>query len=51
VAAPAFIPGTGLARVNPTDPSIGQSITALGVMMAALLAVTFVSVRRRDVTA
>ena len=51
VAAPAFLPGSPLSRVNPTDPSIGQSIIALGVMMAALLAVTFISVRERDVTA
>ena len=51
VAAPAFLHGSSLARINPSDPSLGESVIALGVMMVALLAVTFISVRRRDVTA
>lgn len=51
VAAPVFVHGSGLARVNPADPSVGQSILALGLMMAVLLAATFIAVRNRDITA
>jgi ABC-2 type transport system permease protein len=51
VAAAGFKPGTPLSMVNPADPSVAQSIVALGIMMAALLAATFFAVRSRDVTA
>jgi hypothetical protein len=51
VAASNFIHGTSLARVSPGAPSVGQSIVALGVMMAGLLVVTCVAARNRDITA
>jgi hypothetical protein len=51
VAAPVFIHGTSLGTVTPGAPGIGESILALGIMMAALLAATCVAVRNRDITA
>ena len=51
VAATTFINGTSLARVSPGAPSVGQSILALGLMMAGLLVVTCVATRNRDITA
>jgi hypothetical protein len=51
VAAPVFIQGTSLARISPGAPGVGESILALGIMMAALLAATCVVVRNRDITA
>lgn len=51
VAAPAFIQGTSLARINPGAPGAVQSIVALGIMMAALLFATCIVVRNRDITA
>jgi hypothetical protein len=51
VAASDFIPGTSLARVHPGAPIVGQSIVALGLMMAGLLVVTCVAARNRDITA
>jgi hypothetical protein len=37
--------------VNPGQPSISESIVALGLMMLVLLAATIASVRTQDVTA
>lgn len=51
VAARGLIPGTGLASVDRSVPSAGQSILALAIYMAILLAITLVAVSRRDVTA
>lgn len=45
-----MMPGTGLARVDPTTPSAGQSLAALTIYGAILLAITLWSVRVRDVT-
>jgi ABC-type transport system involved in multi-copper enzyme maturation permease subunit len=51
VAAPGFAHGTTLSMVNPGQPSISESIVALGLMMLVLLAATIASVRTQDVTA
>lgn len=46
-----LIPGTNLARVSPSTPSAGQSLIALAIYAAVLLAVLVGAVRTRDVTA
>ena len=47
----ALVPGTEIAHVDPSLPSAGQSVAVLAIYMAALLIVTFVALRTRDVTA
>ena len=49
VAAAGFKSGTALAKISPTDPTVAQSIVALGAWMAVLVAVTLIVVRIRDV--
>lgn len=48
---PQLIPGTNLARVAPNTPGAEQSLIALAIYAAVLLAVLIGAVRRRDVTA
>lgn len=45
-----FVPGSDLGSVNPGTPSAGQSLIALTLYAAILLAATFWTVRVRDVT-
>jgi ABC-2 type transport system permease protein len=46
-----LIPGTGLSRVPPNTPSAEQSLIALAIYAAILVAVLIGAVRNRDVTA
>lgn len=45
-----MVPGTNMARTNPSTPSAGASVVALGIYAAILLVVMLVAVRARDVT-
>jgi ABC-2 type transport system permease protein len=51
VVGPQLIPGTRLSRVSPGTPSAEQSLIALAIYSAVLLAILIAAVRRRDVTA
>jgi hypothetical protein len=51
VVGPGLIPGTNLARVDPGTPSVGNSLLAIAIYSAVLVAVMLVAVRTRDVTA
>jgi hypothetical protein len=51
VVGSQLIPGTNLARVAPNTPSATQSLIALAIYAAVLLAVMVGAVRMRDVTA
>jgi len=49
VAASGFVRGTSLSVVSPTDPSVTNSVLALSLFMAGLVAAMVVTVRARDV--
>lgn len=51
VVGPGLVPGSNLASSSPTDPSAGTSLLALAIYSVVFLALTFVAVRTRDVTA
>jgi ABC-2 type transport system permease protein len=51
VVASQLIPGTRLSRVSPGTPSAEQSLIALAIYSAILLAILIGAVQRRDVTA
>jgi ABC-type transport system involved in multi-copper enzyme maturation permease subunit len=46
-----LVPGTNLARIDPSVPGAGQSLLALTIYTAILLGAMVVAVRTRDVTA
>jgi hypothetical protein len=50
VVGPELIPGSNLARVDGSLPSAGQSLIALAIYSAILVAAMLVAVRTRDVT-
>ncbi|HZU12294.1 MAG TPA: hypothetical protein VFB58_05600 [Chloroflexota bacterium] len=51
VVGPQLIPGTTLARVDPGTPSVGNSLIAIALYSAVLIAAMLIAVRVRDVTA
>ncbi|HEY8687328.1 MAG TPA: hypothetical protein VIO57_17130 [Chloroflexota bacterium] len=51
VVGPQLIPGTRLSRVSPGTPSAEESLIALAIYSAVLLAILIAAVRQRDVTA
>lgn len=51
VVKSGLIPGSNMASVDPSAPSAGQSVLAIAIYAAILLALTLIAVRTRDVTA
>lgn len=51
VVASQMAPGTGFSTVDPAVPGVTESVLAIAVYIAILLAATVVAVRNRDVTA
>lgn len=51
VVAPDMVPGSRFARVDPGTPGVGESLIAIAIYGAILLAAMLIAVQRRDVTA
>lgn len=51
VVSSSLQPGSSMASVDPSSPSIASSLIALAIFIAVLLAATMMAVRSRDVTA
>ncbi|MBV9279575.1 MAG: hypothetical protein JOZ41_05800 [Chloroflexi bacterium] len=51
VAAPGFGPGSNMGTIDPSTPGAAESLLAIAILMAVLLAITLVAVQRRDITA
>ncbi|MGH3599920.1 MAG: hypothetical protein ACRDQH_06525, partial [Pseudonocardiaceae bacterium] len=46
-----LVSGTGLSRVSPTAPSASQSLIAIAIYSAVVVALMLLAVSKRDVTA